>query len=95
MQEFRQFVQFILLCKTFFQVILDRLDVMVGGRLNGFDPFSVLNPEIFDQAVEVGIGRVTQVCYLWDISAGSQCLEPADLDDNPVTDQAVFTENFA
>ena len=68
---------------------------MVGGRLDSLDTFCSLKPEIFDQAVEIGIRRFAQACYLWNISAGSQCLKPANLDNNPVTDQAVFTENIA
>ena len=38
MQELGQTVQFILLCKTLFQVVLNRFDIMVGGGLDGFDP---------------------------------------------------------
>ena len=95
MQEFRQAVQFSLCGKTLLQIVFNRLDIVVGGCLNGFDTLCRLKPKIVYEFIEKCICLVAKIRNLWDIGAGCERLEPANLDDYPVTDQTVFTENSA
>ena len=95
MQELGLGMQFLMLTETLFQVVLDRFDIVVGGRLDGLDPLRRVNSKVPDQVFEKGTGCVTKRLDLWYISAGGKCLEPAYLDDNTVTDQSVFAKYVA
>ena len=52
MQKFRTAIQLGQLCKAFLKVILDRLDVMVGHRLDLLDAGGGCLVETIDQLVE-------------------------------------------
>ena len=79
----------------FFDQVLNRFDVVVGGPLDFLDALSIGQAELADQLVQEGIGFGGERGHFGNRGVGSQFLQPADFDGYPVPDQAVFTEDAA
>ena len=77
------------------QVILDRLHVMVGRVLDRFHLLAFADIEIRDHAFEVVGRRLRQRLDIVHLGFRGECLQPADLDDQPVADQTVFAADLA
>ena len=68
--------------------VFERLDVVIGGRLDGFHLGGLLRPEFGNQAIELGDGRWREGRDLGEMRLGGQRLEPFDLDLQAAADQA-------
>lgn len=68
---------------------------MVGGALDLFDAFGVLELEIGGQAVQQGVGFGGERRHFADLRVGGQALQPAHFDQGAETDQAEFAEDGA
>src|SRR5690606_784150 len=79
---------------AFLDEVLHRLDVVVGGFLDVLDALGVRFAEAGGDVVEQGVGRGAEGRHLGDAGMGGETLQPADLDDHPVFDQAKLTENL-
>ena len=75
------------------QEIFDRLDVVVGARLDGLDPLGVVLIEALDEVIEKRLRLRTERGDLGYLGPAREALEPADLDQDPMPDEAVFTED--
>jgi hypothetical protein len=75
------------------QEIFDRLDVVVGARLDGLDPLGVVLVEALDEVIEKRLRLRTERGDLGYLEPAREALEPADLDQDSMPDEPVFTEN--
>ena len=96
MQEILERLRFRSVAEAFANEILDRLDVVIGGRLDVLDAFGIVEREVVDDVVQHvlhdrrTIGPSSVICGLV-----RQALQPAHLDQHPEPDQAVFAEDVA
>ena len=74
--------------------IFDRLDVVIGGALDLFYAFCVTGSEVADDLFQLLVRLRAEGRNFDDLRIGSKCLEPADLDNHPVANESVFTENL-
>jgi glutathione S-transferase len=95
MHELAQRGQFRLLRQALLQEVLDRLHVVVGGALDLLDAAGVRLREFPSQRVQVRLGGGLERRHFGDARVGRQRPQPADLDDHPVTDQAVLAGDGA
>ena len=77
----------------FFQEIFDRLDVVVGGFLDGLNAQCIIQAEVFDDAVEQRLRRRFERRHFGNLGRSRQRLQPAHLDQHAVMDQAVLAED--
>ena len=81
--------------RLFLEEILDRLDVVIGGRLDGLDALGVGHRKVVGDAVEQRDGVSGKRRHFGNRGFGRQRLQPFDLDDDAVSDQRVFAEEVA
>ena len=93
--EFADIGQFRQLGSLLLEQVLNGFDVVVGGALDLFDAFGVLQREVFGQFVQNGVGFSGEGRDFRDGSMCSQTLEPANFNQDASTDQAVLAENWA
>ncbi|MNT12287.1 hypothetical protein D3C72_1472100 [compost metagenome] len=77
----------------FFQEVLHRFHIMVGGALYLLDARGVRFVEVQDYAVQHGIGGRTQGRDFRDPGVAGQFLQPAHLDFDAKTQQTEFGED--
>ena len=92
MDEFQRFRRFRIAGELVAQPVFDGFDVVVGAPLDGLDLLGIGFGELCGELVELRDGRGGDRRQFLDAGFGSQCLEPLDLDQHAVTDQAVFAE---
>ncbi len=79
----------------FFEEVLHRFHIMVGGALDLFDAGGVALVEVEDYAVKHGIGGRAQGRDFRDPGVAGQFLQPAHLDFDAKTQQTEFGEDRA
>jgi hypothetical protein len=77
------------------QEVLDGLDVVIGLRLECFDPRRIVHAEPVDDSVQNIFLRRLERRQLGDCRLVREMLEPAHLDQRSVADQRVFGEVLA
>ena len=75
--------------------ILDRLDVVIGLRLDRLDAFGIVETEIVDDVIEDVFHDGRQRGQIVDLRFVGQPLEPADFDEHAVGEQAEFAEDVS
>ena len=95
MQEFADPGQFAVVCNPFLEKVLNRFYVMIGSRLNGLDSLCIGQTKLINDCVEGLFGGVCECRHLRDVRVSRQHLQPANLDDCAVMNQAVFAESQA
>ncbi len=93
--EFADRGQFRQLGGLLLEEVFHGLDVVVGGALDLFHTLGVFDGEVLRQLVEQGVGFGGEGRHFGDAFMGGQALQPADFDQNAITDQAVLTEDRA
>ena len=78
--------------KSFLQVVLDRLHIMVGDFLDVLDTLGVIDVEPAADIIDEGQCVFAQRGKLGHGLVPGQCLEPLEFNNDPVTDQSVFAE---
>ena len=78
---------------SFLEQVLHRLHIVIGGALNLLDPHCLFQGEVIHQLVENTIGFGTKRCHFLNLWMVGQLLQPANLNQHPVADQSILTED--
>ena len=81
--------------RLFLEEILDRLDVVIGGRLDRLDALGIGHRKGVGDAVEQRDGVGGKRRHFGDVGFGRQRLQPLDFDDDAVSDQRILAEEVA
>ncbi len=79
----------------FFQEILNRFDVVVGGAFDGLDALRVFFAEFRDDLVEESVCVGVKSRNFFDFCTGGQFLQPTYFNLHAEFQQTVFAENGA
>ena len=91
--ELADCLQFGVAGDLFLEQVLDRLHVVVGGPLDILDPLGVSQGEMFEQPIENMAGMLAQSRHFGNAGLAGQRLQPADLDQHPMANQAILAED--
>ena len=93
MDELADLRQFLVTGNFFLEEVLDRLDVVVGRALDIFDAARIVFAETLDDTVEHRIGMGAEWWHFLDFGVRGKRLQPPDLYQHTVSDQAELTED--
>jgi len=93
--EFGAARDFLVAAGFFLQKIFDRLDVVIGGRLDLLDAARIAFREIRNDALEEFFRGWREGRYFLDLFVTAEREQPAYLDQHAPADQAVFAEERA
>ena len=62
--------------EAFFKPIFDGFDVVIGGRLNGFDGGGIFKREVFDHFIDFGKRKIAESRNFYNLRLGGKGFEP-------------------
>jgi len=93
--ELQRFGGLCVACQLVAQPVFDGFHIMVGTAFDGLDRFGIGLAELCSQPIQHGDSGGGEGRQFLDARFVAQRLEPFDLDQHAVTDQAVFAEMVA
>ena len=93
MNKLRGCFQLIVAGNFFFQEILNSFHVMIGSALDVFNALGIFHIKIISNAIKYIVGVLGKFWNFCDLSMRGKRLQPANLDNYPVMNEAILTEN--
>ena len=95
MYELTDRFEFSITGNRLFNKVFDRLNIVVGGPFDLFDPRGLIKTEISYQLLEQVIGCIRERRHFHNTRMLRKILQPANLNHHSVTNQSIFTEDTA